>query len=786
MRNQAFGDRGAGLAMLKVLLPGVGGLGLWTASASAQQCDGWTAIGDPGARTRHAMTTDTTRGVVIMHGGHGDAEFTTSTTRLSSETWEYDGRTWKFRTLDGPLARSQHAIAYDPVRNRTYLFGGVAILPNGNIGSNNETWSWDGSAWTQLNPVNRPTARFGHAMAFDTVRGVVVLYGGVASPSGQEMWTFDGTDWTAIPAQPVWPGVRSQHGLAFDEGRGVLVLHGSTTPRTWEWNGTAWTAIGNTTGPAATITSMVFDPVRGKIVATSGNLGAVINQATQTWDGVAWVELGPPSRVGTAAGLLAWSPSSNSVVSFGFPPLSDPRAAEVSAGRLVGDVWVSDPGRAEPSRRVSTQLSSDRDRGVTTLFSGLVNTGGPALTDLWELRGDSWRQRVPATSATPPGRGDAAFVYDPARRRTVLAGAGSFGDSRLWEWDGNSWTSIRSFSNLASVGDYDTVNNRSLIFNTSGAAGLALWDGVTLGSGGSTPFSSANAGFAFDPVRGKAVSAGGNSMVGTFAWDPTTLTWTNLIRDTQTSTWDPGMTYDASRGGVVLFGGFTAAPNTQFSTSYQRETYVLPSDATAWQNTGLRGPFGRKFHGFAYDAVGRRVIMFGGLTNTTPLGDTWKLARGPAAVARPPVDTRTSPGSNTELYLIASGGGVIEYQWRRNGVPLVDTARIFGVNTDTLVFSPAATIDSGVYDCIVRNQCGTQTSSTAQLTVRCPADLDDGSGAGVPDGGVSVEDLLYFAAVYDAGQMAGDLDDGSGTGTPDGGVTIEDLLYFLARFEGGC
>ncbi len=31
-----------------------------------------------------------------------------------------------------------------------------------------------------------------------------------------------------------------------------------------------------------------------------------------------------------------------------------------------------------------------------------------------------------------------------------------------------------------------------------------------------------------------------------------------------------------------------------------------------------------------------------------------------------------------------------------------------------------------------------------------------------------------------------DFDDGSNTGTPDGGVTIEDLLYFLVRFEAGC
>ena len=31
-----------------------------------------------------------------------------------------------------------------------------------------------------------------------------------------------------------------------------------------------------------------------------------------------------------------------------------------------------------------------------------------------------------------------------------------------------------------------------------------------------------------------------------------------------------------------------------------------------------------------------------------------------------------------------------------------------------------------------------------------------------------------------------DLDNGSGDGIPDGGVDINDLLYFLLRFEAGC
>ncbi len=68
----------------------------------------------------------------------------------------------------------------------------------------------------------------------------------------------------------------------------------------------------------------------------------------------------------------------------------------------------------------------------------------------------------------------------------------------------------------------------------------------------------------------------------------------------------------------------------------------------------------------------------------------------------------------------------------------------------------------------------------------CPADLDDGSGTGTPDAGVDINDLLFFLARYEAGDVAADLDDGSGTGTQDGGVDINDLLFFLVHYEAGC
>jgi hypothetical protein len=68
----------------------------------------------------------------------------------------------------------------------------------------------------------------------------------------------------------------------------------------------------------------------------------------------------------------------------------------------------------------------------------------------------------------------------------------------------------------------------------------------------------------------------------------------------------------------------------------------------------------------------------------------------------------------------------------------------------------------------------------------CVADMDNGDGAGQCDGGVGIEDLLYYLDVYDAGTSRADVDDGTGTGTHDGGVGIEDLLYYLERYDAGC
>jgi hypothetical protein len=78
--------------------------------------------------------------------------------------------------------------------------------------------------------------------------------------------------------------------------------------------------------------------------------------------------------------------------------------------------------------------------------------------------------------------------------------------------------------------------------------------------------------------------------------------------------------------------------------------------------------------------------------------------------------------------------------------------------------------------------------TAVRLQVVCPADIDDdGTFPGAnADGGVDINDLLFFLAAFEAGSSAADLDDGTNSGIPDNGVDISDLLFFLSHFEAGC
>jgi hypothetical protein len=71
-----------------------------------------------------------------------------------------------------PSPRAGATMAFDPATNQLVMFGGGAFV------SLDDTWTWDGAAWSLRRPAHHPSAREHATMAFDAGSGQLLLFGG--------------------------------------------------------------------------------------------------------------------------------------------------------------------------------------------------------------------------------------------------------------------------------------------------------------------------------------------------------------------------------------------------------------------------------------------------------------------------------------------------------------------------------------------------------------------------------------------------------------------------------
>jgi len=240
-----------------------------------------TAGTRPSARDDHAMAYDSARERVVLFGGWAGG--------LLGDTWEWDGSAWLQRLpATSPPAREYHAMVYDGARGRAVLFGGWGY------GYLADTWEWDGSAWLQRLPATSPPARNSHAMAYDSLRGRVVLFGGSYYDGVKhylaDTWEWDGNTW--VERTPIAsPPARVNHAMAYDSARGRVVLFGgcseSSCPAaadTWEWDGSAWVQMTpGASPPALEEHAMAYDGARGRVVLFGGCSESNC-RAADTWE----------------------------------------------------------------------------------------------------------------------------------------------------------------------------------------------------------------------------------------------------------------------------------------------------------------------------------------------------------------------------------------------------------------------------------------------------------------------------------------------------------------------
>ncbi len=304
----------------------------------------------------------------MLYGGDG------ATPRLG-DLWEFDGTDWSQVVTAGiPEARMDTRLVFDRARGVSVMFGGTGLFSIRPLG---DTWEWHSKGWVRRNPATVPAARTGQAMAYDSVRGRTLMFGGRDFfTMHTDLWAYDAVDWVFLSAGG--QGLRLYPAMAFDEHRDRLVLFSGLTPAdTWEFDGTTWTQRNPAASPPGrSYHKMVYDPIRRETVMFGGTVAGRFND-TWLWDGTNWTQ---------ATTAVA------------------------------------------PPARGNHNLVFDSARGVVVLTGGIGGSLGPLYNDVWEWNGTSWRQRTPV-GASLPARTSAMASFDANLRRVVVFGGKNFASS---------------------------------------------------------------------------------------------------------------------------------------------------------------------------------------------------------------------------------------------------------------------------------------------------------------------------------------------------------------------
>ncbi|MCP4312904.1 MAG: PKD domain-containing protein [Bacteroidetes bacterium] len=87
-----------------------------------------------------------------------------------------------------------------------------------------------------------------------------------------------------------------------------------------------------------------------------------------------------------------------------------------------------------------------------------------------------------------------------------------------------------------------------------------------------------------------------------------------------------------------------------------------------------------------------------------------------ASIVSHPSNQQICEGNNVSLS-VAATGTLLSFQWKKNGVDLVNDGRITGVNSSTLNINNLTEGDQAAYSCQVSNSCGFENTIPASLVV---------------------------------------------------------------------
>ncbi len=581
-----------------------------------------------------ALTYDASDGYLLLFGSVGGTGPLDGT-----ETWTYAGGVWtQLHPANSPVSCPSSSLAYDPTDHYVVYFGGGG-WNGGNCTSTGQTWTFSAGTWTQISPTTSPPARDAASFTNDSADGYLLLFGGILDTSTapqptNQTWSFVGGQWTELTESNA-PSPRSSAGLAYDAADGYVLLFGGsgtsgytsvTFNDTWKYSAGVWTQL---------------HPAESPIAPWPDGLAYVASDRVVVYTSAENMSNPNPEQVWTFA-----------------------------AGNWTE--WIAGQGNdgIYPPERLAEVTGYDWHDGYFVLFGG-TGSDWQSLNDLWSFHAGNWTNRSPPAPSPRTGAAgvyDAADGYYVLFGGSGSGGA----LSDTWTWVNGTWTHLSTNQSPPAMSGasltYDAPDGYVLLVGDAGGSTVVTWEFTDGGWTQITPAQSPPAGPAgqnlvYDAADGYVVFLDAAATVTT--WSYHGGVWTNLTSDSTTSPTYPtnGLTYDAADGRVVLFGTQYTIGNGAYATD---DTWTFLNGV--WTNvTASVGPAppARWFGGLTYDATRAYVLLFGGWGESSQalLNDTWsyvgghwtQLVSGVAPPAREYATLGYDPNPGVDLLF---GGGI--------------------------------------------------------------------------------------------------------------------------------
>jgi hypothetical protein len=100
------------------------------------------------------------------------------------------------------------------------------------------------------------------------------------------------------------------------------------------------------------------------------------------------------------------------------------------------------------------------------------------------------------------------------------------------------------------------------------------------------------------------------------------------------------------------------------------------------------------------------------------------VVKAPTLITNQPQDLFVCPGAPASFAVIASGEGILTYQWYYGTETLYDGGRVSGTTTDRLEIGEVRSSDAGQYSVVVGGSCGQVMSRSASLDIKAATVID--------------------------------------------------------------